>query len=84
MMRGRRASQLNGSMASRAYEIRVKGSLEPATREAFADMDVTTESCMLILSGVLDQPSLHALLARVRAQGLELYSIRQPGLPPSG
>jgi hypothetical protein len=84
MMRGRRASQLDSGMASRAYEIRVKGSLEPAVREAFADMDVTTESCMMILSGVLDQPSLHALLARVRAQGLELLSIRQPERPPAG
>jgi hypothetical protein len=76
MMRGRPGSQLDESMASRAYEIRVKGSVEPAVREAFADMDVTTEPCVMILSGVLDQPSLHALLARVRAQGLELLSVR--------
>jgi hypothetical protein len=76
MMRGRPGGQLDENVASRAYEIRVKGSLEPAVREAFADMDVTTESCMMILSGVLDQPSLHALLASVRAQGLELLSVR--------
>jgi hypothetical protein len=71
-------------MARRAYEIRVTGSLGPAVREEFAGMEVTTDSCMMTLSGVLDQPGLHALLARVRALDLELLSVRQSGLSPSG
>jgi hypothetical protein len=71
-------------MARRAYEIRVTGSLGPAVLEAFADMEVTTDSCTMVVSGALDQPSLHALLGRVRALGLELLSVRQSGLSPSG
>jgi hypothetical protein len=45
-------------------------------------MEVRTESRIMILSGALDQPSLHALLERVRALGLELLSVRRSGLSP--
>jgi hypothetical protein len=63
------------------YEIRVIGSLGPATREAFADMEVDVEPTITVLSGDLDQHDLHALLDRVRALGLELVDIRQA--PPA-
>lgn len=59
------------------YEIRVIGSLGPAAREAFADMVVEVEPTITILSGDLDQRSLHALLDRVRALGLELVGVKQ-------
>ena len=65
----------------KTYEIRVIGSLSPAAREAFADMLVEVEPTVTVLSGVVDQRGLHALLDRVRALGLELVGIRQA--PPS-
>jgi hypothetical protein len=63
------------------YEIRVIGSFGPAVREAFADMMVEVEPTITILSGDLDQHSLHTLLDRVRAAGLELVGVRQA--PPA-
>jgi hypothetical protein len=59
------------------YEIKVIGSLGPATREAFADMVVEVEPTITVLSGDLDQCGLHAVLDRVRALGLELVEIKQ-------
>jgi hypothetical protein len=64
-----------------AYEIRVIGSFGPAVREAFADMMVEVEPTSTVLSGDLDQNSLHTLLDRVRAAGLELVGVRQT--PPA-
>ncbi len=69
-------------MARHAYEITVTGSSGQAAREAFPDMEVRTESGIMILSGALDQPTLHALLERVRALGLELLSVTRSGLSP--
>lgn len=69
-------------MTTHTYEIRVIGSLGPAAREAFADMDVEVEPTITVLSGDLDQPSLHALLDRIRALGLELVDVRQASTPP--
>jgi hypothetical protein len=63
------------------YEIRLIGSLGPATREAFADMEVEVEPTITVLSGELDQHDLHALLDRVRALGLELVEIKQTPPP---
>ena len=68
-------------MTRRTYEIRVIGSLGPAAREAFADMVVEVEPTITVLSGDLDQYSLHDLLDRVRALGLELVGIRQAPSP---
>jgi hypothetical protein len=59
------------------YEIRVVGSPGPATREAFAELEVEVEPAVTVLSGELDQCGLHALLDRVRALGLELVEIKQ-------
>jgi len=65
------------------YEIRVVGALGPAAREAFADLAVDVEPTATVLSGELDQSSLHALLDRVRALGLELVDVTQaPGPLP--
>jgi hypothetical protein len=69
-------------MARHAYEITVKGSFGQAAREAFPDMEVRTESSIMILSGALDQPSLQAVLERLRALGLELLDVRRSGLSP--
>lgn len=64
-------------MTRHTYQIKVIGSLGPATREAFADMVVEIEPSITVLSGDLDQCSLHAVLDRVRALGLELVEIKQ-------
>lgn len=64
-------------MTSHSYEIRITGAPGPATRQAFADMMMTIEPSVTVLSGDLDQPGLHAVLDRVRALGLELVEIRQ-------
>jgi hypothetical protein len=65
------------SVSRHIYEISVAGSLGPGVREAFVDMEVRAGPAITVLSGDLDQPGLHAVLDRVRAQGLELVGIRQ-------
>src|ERR1700759_5761344 len=67
----------------RSYEIRVVGSLGPAAREAFTDVDVEVDTTATVLCGDLDQVRLHALLDRMRAFGLELPDIRQIPDQPS-
>jgi hypothetical protein len=63
------------------YEIRVVGVLGPAAQEAFADLAVDVEPTATVLSGELDQSSLHAVLDRVRALGLELVDVTQAPSP---
>ena len=69
-------------MTTRNYEIRVVGSIGPAAREAFSSLGVDVEPAITVLSGSLDQDSLHQMLDRVRALGLELVEVRQ--VPPDG
>jgi hypothetical protein len=64
-------------VTTRGYEIRVVGSIGPAAREAFSGMGVDVEPTITVLSGALDQGSLHQMLDRVRALGLELVEVRQ-------
>ena len=64
-------------MTRHSYEIKIIGTLGPATQEAFADLVVEVEPAITVLSGDLDQPSLHEVLERVRALGLELVEIKQ-------
>ena len=64
-------------MTKHSYEIKIIGTLGPATQEAFADLVVEVEPAITVLSGDLDQPSLHEVLDRVRALGLELVEIKQ-------
>ncbi len=71
-------------MTRRTYEIRVVGSIGPAAREAFADLDVEVEPTSTVLSGSLEQSDLHAMLDRVRALGLELVDVRQAPSVPLG
>jgi len=69
-------------VTTRAYEIRVVGSIGPAAREAFSGLGVDVEPTSTVLSGPLDQGRLHQMLDRVRALGLELVEVRQ--VPPDG
>jgi hypothetical protein len=68
-------------MTMHSYEIKIIGSLGPATREAFADLVVAVEPTITVLSGDFDQSSLHEVLDRVRALGLELVEIKQAPSP---
>ena len=69
-------------MTRRTYEIKVIGSLGPATREAFADMVVKIEPTITVLSCDMDQRGLRAVLDRMRALGLELVEINQTPSQP--
>ncbi len=70
-------------ITKRVYEIRVVGTLGPAAREAFADVAIDVEPTVTILTADLGQNSLHDLLDRVRALGLELVDVKQaPGQHP--
>ena len=64
-------------VTTRNYEIRVVGSIGPAAREAFSGLGVDVEPTSTVLSGTLDQGSLHQMLDRVRALGLELVEVRE-------
>ena len=69
------------------YEIRVRGAIGPAAREAFRDLSVEVAPATTVLTAELDQSALHALLDRVRALGLELVDLRRlpdPGSIPEG
>lgn len=58
------------------YEIRVIGALGRAGHNAFADLAVDVEPTATVLSGEMDQDTLHEVLDRVRALGLELVDVR--------
>ncbi|HLZ37895.1 MAG TPA: hypothetical protein VKP64_09100 [Mycobacteriales bacterium] len=68
-------------MTRRAYEVRLRGTLGPAARQAFVDLDIDVEPPTTVLSDELDQADLHALLDLVRALRLELVEITQTGEP---
>ena len=59
------------------YQVRVRGRVGPAASEAFADFGVQVEPTTTVLSGALDQPALHSLLARVRSLGLVLVEVHR-------
>jgi Molybdopterin cofactor-binding domain len=64
-------------------EVRVRGHLGSATRQAFADLQVETRGSDTVLSGELpDQSALHGVLAQIESLGLELLDVRR--LPSDG
>lgn len=64
-------------MAQAVYEIRVVGSLGPAAREAFSELEVEVEPSATVLTGEMDQAALLGLIDRIRALGLELVDIQR-------
>ncbi|GID25543.1 hypothetical protein [Paractinoplanes brasiliensis] len=68
-------------MTTVRYEIRVVGLLGTAARTAFSGLTVEEEPATTVLSGTLDQAGLHEVLDQIRALGLELVDVSQPGSP---
>ena len=61
-----------------AYEIRVKGHLEPHWSEWFEGLEITNlEGGEALLAGeIVDQATLHGVLSRVRDLNLPLIAVR--------
>jgi hypothetical protein len=61
----------------RTYHITFAGEIGPATRAAFADLEVQVAGGHTVLTGELvDQAALHSILERVQALGLALVEVR--------
>jgi hypothetical protein len=59
------------------YELVIRGEPGELLRAAFADVDLRPGPGATILTGDIDAPALHALLARIGNLGLELVSVQQ-------
>ena len=66
----------------KAYEIRIKGRLDPQWAEWFDGLTITTDDGDTLITGsVIDQAALHGLLRRVRDLGLPLVSVAAVTVP---
>ena len=65
--------------ASACYMIRIKGHLGATLLSAFPALAWTRQGPETVLTGVLDRPALHGVLAEIEALGLELLEVRQLG-----
>jgi hypothetical protein len=63
--------------ASARYVIRINGHLGPTLLSAFPAMTGRRQGPETVLSGVLDRPGLHGVLAEIEALGLDLLEVRQ-------
>ena len=63
--------------ACASYVIRIKGHLGPTLLSAFPAMAWRRQGPETVLTGVLDRPGLHGVLAEIEALGLDLLEIRQ-------
>lgn len=65
--------------ASARYMIRLNGHLGATLLSAFPAMAWKRQGPVTVLTGVLDRPGLHGVLAEIEALGLELLEVRQIG-----
>jgi hypothetical protein len=63
--------------ASAGYLIRINGHLGATLLSAFPAMQWRRHGPETVLTGVLDQPGLHGVLAEIDALGLDLLEVRQ-------
>ncbi|MGP8002030.1 MAG: hypothetical protein ACLPKI_32630 [Streptosporangiaceae bacterium] len=68
--------------ASARYLIRIKGHLGATLLSAFPAMAWQRQGRETVLTGTLDRPGLHGVLAEIEALGLDLLEVRQ--LRPEG
>ncbi len=59
------------------YLIRIKGHLGAMLLSAFPAMAWKQQGPETVLTGLLDRPGLHGVLAEIEALGLDLLEIRQ-------
>jgi hypothetical protein len=65
------------------YLIRINGHLGDALLSAFPAMSWQRQGRETVLTGVLDRPGLHGVLAEIESLGLELLEVRQTTDPES-
>jgi len=63
--------------ASARYMIRINGHLGATLLSAFPAMTWRQQGLETVLTGVLDRPGLHGVLAEIEALGLDLLEVRQ-------
>jgi GrpB-like predicted nucleotidyltransferase (UPF0157 family) len=63
--------------ASARYLIRIKGHLGVTLLSAFPAMASKRQGPETVLTGLLDRPALHGVLAEIEALGLDLLEVRQ-------
>jgi hypothetical protein len=63
--------------ASARYMIRINGHLGATLLSAFPAMASRRQGSETVLTGVLDRPGLHGVLAEIEALDLELLEVRQ-------
>jgi hypothetical protein len=63
--------------ASARYVIRIKGHLGATLLSAFPAMAWKWQGPETVLTGMLDRPALHGVLAEIEALSLELLEVRQ-------
>jgi hypothetical protein len=63
--------------ASAVYLIRIKGHLGVTLLSAFPAMASQRQGPETVLTGALDRPALHGVLAEIEALGLDLLEVRQ-------
>ena len=63
--------------ASARYLIRIKGHLGATLLSAFPTMAWKQQGPETVLTGLLDRPGLHGVLAEIEAFGLDLLEVRQ-------
>jgi hypothetical protein len=65
--------------ASARYLIRINGHLGATLLSAFPAMAWKRQGPETVLTGMLDRPGLHGVLAEIEALGLDLLEVRQLG-----
>ncbi len=63
--------------ASARYMIRIKGQLGATLLSAFPAMAWKRQGQETVLTGMLDRPALHGVLAEIEVLGLDLLEVRQ-------
>ena len=69
--------------ASARYLIRINGHLGATFLSAFPALAWERQGHATVLTGVLDRPALHGVLAEIESLGLDLLEVRQLG-PETG
>ena len=69
--------------ASARYLIRINGHLGATLLSAFPALNWERRDRETVLTGVLDRPGLHGVLAEIESLGLELLEVRQITDPES-